>query len=214
MDADHPDSKHSVVRDFRAAKSGGALDDEPTTVNRIERTGMSFRVGMLVVVLALDVTVRTAQFASTGPAEQLAFFFDRTGHAAVASVDPTDSDAFVAALYVAGTLLLVRARHPAVGEMTRLIKERRFVDVYSRIAGSSVETGKLFVRDVSADGLLSATPGAEMIDAARMGGSREVLFNGNVAAQNLTAAQYDRALADADTRYARLLRILLAAAES
>jgi hypothetical protein len=166
-----------------------------------------------VVLIVIQVSVATAQFASTEPARKLAYFFERTGRHAVAAVDSDDGGAFVAALYVAGDLLVIRARHPSVLEVTRLIESRRFVDVYSRLRATPTPAGKLSVTDANANGLLSAIPGGENIDLVRIDGTRQIMFNGDIDGQNMTAAQYDAALAEADSRYARLLTVLLSAVE-
>ena len=170
-------------------------------------------LGTALMFVVIQVSAATAQFASTRPAQKLAYFFDRTGRNAVAAADPADSGAFVAALYVAGDLLVMRAHHPSVLELTRLIESRRFVDVYSRLRATPTPAGMLVVTDENANGLLSAIPGGENIDLVRIDGTRQIMFNGDLDGQNMTAAQYDAALADADRRYARLLTVLLSAVE-
>lgn len=181
---------------------------------RCSRVRQGFRgLGTAVVLTVIQVSVATAQFASTEPARNLALFFDRTGRNAVAAVDPAERGAFVAALYVAGDLLVIRAHHPSVLEVTRLMESGRFVDVYSRLRATPTPVGKLSVTDANANGLLSAIPGAANIDLVRIDGTRQIVLNGDTDAHNMTAAQYDAALADADRRYARLLSVLLSAVE-
>jgi hypothetical protein len=170
-------------------------------------------IGTAVVLIMIQLSAATAQFASTEPARKLAHFFDRTGRNAVAAVDADDKGAFVAALYVAGDLLVIGARHPSVLELTRLIESRRFVDVYSRLGATPTPTGKLSVTDANANGLLSAIPGGANIDLVGIDGTPQIRFNGDIDGQNMTAAQYDAARAEADRRYARLLNILLSAVE-
>jgi hypothetical protein len=170
-------------------------------------------LGTAVVLSVIQVSVAAERFASTEPARKLALFFDRTGRNAVAAVDPAERGAFVAALYVAGDLLVIGAQHPSVLEVTRLMESGRFVDVYSRLRATPTPTGKFSVTDANANGLLSATSGAENIDLVRIDGTRQIMLNGDTDAHNMTAAQYDAALADADRHYARLLTVLLSAVE-
>ena len=170
-------------------------------------------LGTVLMLIVIQVAATTAQFASIEPAQKLAYFFDRTGRNAVAAVDPADKGAFVATLYVAGDLLVIRAHHPSALEVTRLIESRRFVDVYSRLRATPTPAGKLSVTDANANGLLSAIPGGANIDLVRIDGRRQIMFNGDLDGQNMTAAEYDAALAAADRRYALLLTVLLSAVE-
>jgi hypothetical protein len=160
----------------------------------------------------LHVPAESAQFASTQPAQDLAWVLAQTGRSAFAAADPAAKDAFVAVMYVAGDLQLAGARHPSVGELTSLIASQRFVDAYARLRATPVRTDQFFVRDVNANGLLSSVAAADRADLVRAEGGRELLLNGDFDGQNMTAAQYDAARADADRRYTRLLNVLLSAA--
>jgi hypothetical protein len=148
-------------------------------------------------------------YVSSEPAQQLRYFFQRTGQNAVAALDPSDRDAFVAALHVAGDLLVVRARHPSVRELTTRIKSEEYFQTYLALIATPTSDGKLFVIDAGANGVLSGVPGADNIDRMRDGGGREIVFNGDFTGQQLTAAQYDALLAQTDAEYARLLKVLL-----
>ena len=149
---------------------------------------------------------------STTLAQQLAYFCERTGLNAVAASDPSDSGAFVAALYVTGNLLVVRARYPAVDEMSVRLKTGKHFQVYLDLIATPTPVGKLFVMDAGANGLLSGVPGAEKIDVIRERAG-QITFNGDFAGQGMAAAQYDAKLAQANTEYARLLELLLSSVQ-
>ena len=170
----------------------------------------------LMLTLALSVgsaPARATDYASTQSAENLAYFLNRTGLNAMAAVDPAETDVFVAALHVAGNLLVVRARHPTAQKITAQIKGGKYFRTYLDLIGTPTAAGKLFVADAGANGVLSGMSGAGNIDVIREEGRRQIVFNGDFGRQGLSAAQYDAKLRDMDAEYARLLNLLLSSVE-
>lgn len=149
-------------------------------------------------------------YVSVEPARQLAYKLDIAGLNAFATADPTDRGAFVAALAVGGSLLVVRAQHPASRELTQKIQNSQYYEVFVALRRTPTASGKVFVVDAGADGILSAVPGAKDVDIVEED-NRATRFDGDLAAQQLSASEYDAELAGADAAYARLLRVLLAA---
>jgi hypothetical protein len=169
----------------------------------------------MLVVLALLTAGSTAgaqPFASAGAARELVSLLDRLGVDAIATVDPEERGIFVGALYIpGGQLLVVQARHPSVDGILQRLAARQYRDVYLDLQGTPTRDGKFFVQDARADGILSALPGSRDVDVLYEDGRTQMLFNGDMHAQRLTAAEYDAKLAAADARYARLLALLTAA---
>lgn len=135
---------------------------------------------------------------------------------AIATVDPTEPGAFVAALHIkGGQLLVVRAHHPSVAALSARLAARQFRDVYLDLQATPTTNGKLFVMDVGADGLPSEPDQPTNVDVVYEDGTRQTMFNG-ARAQKLNNDAYRKQLHDADVRYTRLLDVLNAtmAAES
>jgi hypothetical protein len=168
----------------------------------------------MLVVLALTgaAVLRAQPFASADAARDLVRVLDQFRLDAIASVDPSEPGAFVAALYIPGSqLLVVRARHPSVEGVRQHLASHQYREVYLDLQGTPTQDGKFFVQDARADGILSALPGSGDVDVLYEDGRRQTLFNGDLIAQHLTAAEYDAKLAAADSRYARMLTLLTSA---
>jgi len=172
---------------------------------------------MLVVVALLTAgsSPGARAFASADAAHGLVSLLDRFGLDAIATVDPEQPGTFVAALYIPGSqLLVVHARHPSMDGIRQRLAARQFREVYLDLQGTPTREGKFFVQDARADGILSALPGSGDVDVLYEDGQRQILFNGDMIAQHLTAAKYDAKLASADSRYARMLTLLTSAVRS
>jgi len=168
---------------------------------------------LMVLALLTAGSISGAQaFASADAAHGLVSLRDRLGLDAIATVDPQQPGTFVAALYIpGGQLLVVHARHPSVDGIRQRLAARQYREVYLDLQGTPTREGKFFVQDARADGILSALPGSGDVDVLYEDGQRQILFNGDMIAQHLTAAEYDAKLATADARYARMLTLLTSA---
>ena len=163
-----------------------------------------------IVLLNQGGSTHAQAFASADAARQLVYALERMGLNSIAAVDPTASDTFVAALYIPRSqLLVVSARHPSIEGLTHRIAMHQYREVYLDLQGSPTPKDKFFVQDAGADGLLSVRRGSGDVDVLYEDGFRQTLFNGQ--ADGLSRAEYERRLAMADARYARLLKLLTSA---
>ena len=130
---------------------------------------------------------------------------------AIATVDPAESGAFVAALHIkGGQLLVVRAIHPSADALAARLAARQFRDVYIDLQATPTTKGKLFVMDSGADGLPGDADQPANVDVVYDDGTRQTMFNG-ARAQKLSGDEYRKQLRDADVKYTRLLQVLNAA---
>jgi hypothetical protein len=175
----------------------------------------SFAALLLTLLLAGGGAGLHAQaFASAAAASDLVYLLDQFRLTAIATTDPTEPGTFVAALYIPRSqLLVVSPRHPSVEGVTERIALRRYREVYLDLQGTPTPYHKFFVQDARADGILSALPGSGDVDVLYEDGVRQTLFNGDTRGQDLTPAEYDSKLAEADARYARLLALLASAVQ-
>ena len=159
----------------------------------------------LIVTLEGDGPTRPA---STEAVRPLVRAFNLTGRRAIAAAVPRESGVFVAAVYTGSDLFVVRARHPAAGELTQQIQSGQFQRVFFALRATPTPSGKFFVYDAGADGVLTKGREDENVDEVREDDVRVVRFNGDLSAQRLTQREYAEKLAATDARYARLLRLL------
>jgi hypothetical protein len=175
---------------------------------------MTTQLGLVAaIVTSLSaVSIHAAQDgASTAATRNLVKSLDDAGLEAIATVDPTEPGAFVAALRIkGGQLLVVRANHPSVDALTGRLAARQFRDVYIDLQATPSTKGKVFVMDSGADGLPADADQPANVDVVYEDGTRQTIFNG-ARAQKMNDDEYRKQLRDADVKYTRLLTVLNAA---
>jgi hypothetical protein len=153
----------------------------------------------------------TSQESKSAPlAKQLAQVLDAAKLESIAAADPT-TGAFVAALYIPGTQLLVvsgKFDAPAIG--TQRLSRKEYKDLYMDLHGAAKAGTRVFAQDVSADGLsFRANDGA--VDAWEQA-NKTLTFDGWKKAK-MSEEDYMKAYAEADELYARILSLLIAQAK-
>ena len=166
-------------------------------------------------VAALSSFVAIPTLAAAGPQEsksaplarQLAQLLDAAKIETIGAADPA-TGAFVAALYIPGTQLLVVAGQfdaPAIG--TERIKQKQYKDLYMDLHGAAKVGTRVFAQDVSADGL-SFKSDENAVDSWEKA-NKTIIFEGWRKAK-MTEEDYLKAFAEADEYYARILSLLVA----
>jgi hypothetical protein len=165
----------------------------------------------VVVTSVSAVSINAAQEgASTAATKRLITALADASLDSIATVDPAESGAFVAALHIkGGQLLVVRAHHPSVEALSARLAARQFRDAYMDLQATPTTQGKLFVMDSGADGLPGDDDQPANVDVVYEDGTRQTMFNG-ARAQKLRD-EYRKQLHDADAKYTRLLNVLTAA---
>ena len=129
------------------------------------------------VCAVLPVAAAAQESKSAPLAKQLAQVLDQAKLESIAAADPT-TGAFVAALYIPGTQLLVVSGMfdaPAIG--AERISRKEYRDLYMDLQGAAKAGTRVFAQDVSADGLLfkSQRRRGRCVGAAR---TRALAFDG------------------------------------
>jgi len=175
---------------------------------------MKTQLGLVAAIITSlsAVSIHAAQDgASTAATRNLIKSMNDAGLEAIATVDPTEPGAFVAALHIkGGQLLVVRANHPSVDALAARLAARQFRDVYIDLQATPASKGKVFVMDAGADGLPADVDQPANVDVVYEDGSRQTIFNG-ARAQKVNDDEYRKQLRDADVKYTRLLTVLNAA---
>ena len=176
----------------------------------------------LPVVALLLITLSPVVMTSAGAqqesksgavAKDLGQALDAAKLDSIAAVDPTDPSAFVAALYFQGSqLLVVSAKYSAPTLLVTKIGAKEYRDVYIDLQSASIAGSKVFVQDQLANGLVfkPVDDGAADVWEA---GTHTVSFDGEWKKAKLSEADYMKAFAEADQKYADMLALLLKSAK-
>jgi hypothetical protein len=177
----------------------------PTNQHRVACRVTSL-VAILTVTFAANAVAQGSR--SSAAAKQLGDALDKLKLDSIAAPDPSEKDAFVAALYFQGTqLLVVSARYSAPALLTAKLDKKDYRDVYIDLNSASVAGSKVFVMDAGADGLV-ANPGVNDAPDSWEQGNKTVAFDGDWKKAKLSEDEYMKSFSAADERYTRILTIL------
>jgi hypothetical protein len=173
-----------------------------------------FAVASALVVLSLAATPIAFQNSrSAAAAKELVQLLEAGKLDSIAAADPSDPNAFVAALYITGSqLLVVSAKYAAPALLTAKIKSREYRDVYIDLSAASVAGTKVFLIDQNCDGLFPR-PGDNGAPDTWEAGPQQISFDGEWRRAKMTEEAYMKAFAEADERYARMMSLLVAQAK-
>jgi hypothetical protein len=150
---------------------------------------------------------------SAAVAKELVQTLDAAKLDGIAAADPSTPGAFIAALYIPGTqLLVVGAQYAAPPLLVDRITAKDYRAVYVDLQSASVRGTKVFVLDQGADGL-NARAGNDQPADSWEEKDKTVAFDGDWKKARIAEADYMKSFADADERYARMLGALLAQAK-
>ncbi len=177
-------------------------------------TRASLKVAVAAVAVLSLATTAPAQDSKSAPlAKQLTQVLDTAKLDSVAAADPAEAGTFVAALYIQGTqMLVVSAKYSAPSLLTDKLGKKEYREVYIDLNSASDPRTKIFVMDQYADGLVAKPDGDKPADTWEQG-KTTLVFDGDAKKAKMSDDQYQKAFDDADTRYARILSLLLAQAK-
>lgn len=175
------------------------------------RTCVMTATGMLC---AAAVCIAAGQDSkSAAVAKELVQTLDAGKLDGIAAADPATPGAFIAALYIPGTqLLVVSAKYSAPPLLLGRITAQDFRSVYVDLQSASVRGTKVFIQDQGADGLTARPGGGDQPADSWDEGDKTVVFDGDWKKAKISEADYTRTYSDADGRYAKMLSTLLAQA--
>jgi hypothetical protein len=173
-------------------------------------------VGSLLVLLSVLVLppVAVAQDSkSAALAQELTALLDKNKLEAIAAKDPSAPDLYVAALYFPGSQLLVAsARYSVPPILNEKLAKKDYRDIYTDLNSASVPGTLVLVMDMGADGL-KPKQDETRIDTCDANAKSLVLDGDWKKQQMASEADYNKAFADADARYAKMLAALIAQAK-
>jgi hypothetical protein len=169
-------------------------------------------VRFAAVVLALSCAPAvSAQDSKSGAlAKQLITALDAAKLDSIAAKDPSAADTYCAALYFAGSpLLVVSAKYVAPQLLDTRLGKKEFRDTYIDLSSASVPESKVFIQDAGGDGFKSKREDNQAFDSYEVAG-KPTMFDGDFKRQKLSEQDYLKAFTAADERYAQILMALLA----
>jgi hypothetical protein len=160
---------------------------------------------------ALSVGAASAEDSkSAAVAKELVQALDAAKLDGIAAADPSAPGAFVAALYIPESqLLVVSAQYAAPELLVDRIAAKDYRGVYVDLQSASVRATKVFVQDQGADGLSAREEDNQAADSWEEK-DKTVAFDGDWKKAKISEADYTKTFADADERYAKMLSALLA----
>jgi len=116
---------------------------------------------------------------------------------------------YVGALYFPGSqLLVVSAKFDTPWRADSLLEMKNYRDLYIELNSASVPQSKIFVSDLSANGLRSKKDGT-VYDTADIGG-KTFNFDGDWKKAKITADDYTKTYSTTDEQYTQMIQALLA----
>ena len=116
---------------------------------------------------------------------------------------------YVGALYFPGSqLLVVSAKFDTPWRADSLLEMKNYRDLYLELNSASVPQSKVFVSDLSANGLRSKKDGT-VYDTADIGG-KTFNFDGDWKKAKITADDYTKTYSTTDEQYTQMIQALLA----
>lgn len=170
-----------------------------------------FAKGGVVAAVAcalLPAAAAAQQSASEPLAMQLAELLSSAQLDAVAGRDASDENRFVAALAFPGQLLVVSARYEVPVYIERKLDAGQFREIYIDLNSASIAGTRVLVTDSGANGLHATGDTVDMVDD----GADIFRLDGDWRDKEMSRAEYEQAVADADEQYARMLAVLIEAA--
>lgn len=150
---------------------------------------------------------------SSVAARELAATLDAAKLDSIAAPDPESPGTWIAALYFKDAqLLVVSAQYIAPVLLEEKAKAKQFRDIYIDLNSASVAGTKVFVQDMSADGLMFRPEDDGPADTWEEK-DKTILFDGEWKKAKLSETEYQKTFGDADARYARMLSLLAAQAQ-
>ena len=167
------------------------------------------RSAALVLALSYAPVLSAQESKSAALAKQLIAALDAAKLDSIAAKDPTGADTYCAALYFAGSpLLVVAAKYAAPMLLDARLGKKEFRDTYIDLSSASVPESKVFIQDAGGDGFKLKREDNQAFDSYEIGG-KPTLFDGDYKKQKLSEQEYQKVFSDADQRYTQILMALL-----
>jgi hypothetical protein len=165
------------------------------------------------LVLSVTLTLISAPaFAqepqSAAPARELAQLLQAQKLDSIATKLPDNEDEFAAALMFPGQMIVVWGKFTAPAYINEKILKREYREAYIDLNSASVVETRHFVTDIGADGIRKGERD-EPADSHDVG-NKVMRFDGDWREDKMSEDAYNKAHAEADAAYSKVLQALVA----
>jgi hypothetical protein len=162
----------------------------------------------LAAILLLATAASAQDSKSATPVTELVKMLDSMKLDSFA-VKGASANEYVGALYFPGSqLLVVSAKFDTPWRADSLLEMKNYRDLYIELNSASVPQSKVFVSDLSANGLRSKKDGT-LYDTVDIGG-KTFNFDGDWKKAKITADDYTKTYSTTDEQYTQMIQVLLA----
>jgi hypothetical protein len=180
-------------------------------------TSLRLPANLLIGLLVLVVTSSGAyaqEARSAALAKELSQVMDAKKLSAIAARDAAEPEFYAAAMYFSGSqLLVVGAKYSPAQLLDGKLMRREYQDAYIDLNSAAKPGTKMFIEDSGADGLKLDHENNKGADTIEQGGKLTRFDDDWKKDQKVSDPDYQKAFADADKLYARLLTLLIAEAK-
>lgn len=155
---------------------------------------------------------QSAASRSSALAKELVDVLTKQKRDSIAVRDPEDRERFIAAMTYPGQLMVVAGKYTVPVLLDEKISFNKHMEVYVELNGAAVPASKVFFEDQFADGL-APTRKQSPFDSMTLG-SQTMLFDGDHRKKKISKEDYNKAFADADAQYSKLLELLIKQAKA
>jgi hypothetical protein len=173
------------------------------------RTAIRLVTAAAIVAALAGGSVHAQDAKSGAAAKELAQLMEKGQIDSVAAALPNGEDAFVAAMFIPGELMIVTARYSAPSLLREKIMKKEYRDVYVDLNSAATPNTRVFIEDLNLDGLVARPDDNAGFDTFESSQGR-MAFDGDWKKQKLSEEEYRKRFAAADQQYSQLLTALLA----
>jgi hypothetical protein len=164
-----------------------------------------------VLIAVSPALSATREDESAEAAREIVHLLDAGDLYAAAAEHPDAAGTFSAVIYVPGVQLLsITTTHPTVHRMRQILASGDYQRAYLELQTFGARAGRLFVRDLRANGLRPGRHDGEPFDVVWHDATRDIAYDGQWRRRRMSVAEYRDAFARDEERYAMLLRVVLA----
>jgi hypothetical protein len=166
--------------------------------------------GLVVVSVLLTGSPALGQESkSAAPAAELARLLNDAKLDSIAAQHGSE-DQFVGALYFPGTqLLVVTARFSVPQQLSAMLAQKNYREVYIDLNSASIVESKVFVSDLGANGLRFRRENNQPPDTVDLA-NRSITFDGDWRKAKLSEDEYTKLYLSSDEQYVQMLQALIA----
>lgn len=178
------------------------------------RRFVSVCAGLLLVVGMAGTGIAQSPVHSEALAKELAQLLDAKKLTTIAAKDGADPESYAAAMYFAGSqLLVVGAKYQPAVLLADKLANKDYQDIYIDLNSAAKSGTRVFFEDLGADGLKPDHDEGKPFDQAEIGGKATRFSNSWRKDQKISEEDWAKTFADAEKIYMRLLQALIVQAK-